>query len=308
MKVRLLVGHVFWSQQPTFMRTRFLSRCFFSLAFLATITTQAQGLEIGVKAGGALYAGDLSQDEFGFYPEDINFAGGAYLRYRPTKRFGVRVNGNFGSIAGEDETTFATGVGLDRATVLRSFQSRISEFNLVAEFDLFHFGDYNYNYTAFYLYGGIGVLSFNPQQEIDGELVDLQPLRTEGQGLDPTNPEYASTPYELTRAVGIFGGGIRTRIAGRIVIGFEMGLRFTGTDYLDDVGFTNVFYTDVLSGPGGTQAAQISNPAVTNPAEISPLFSYRRGGDFNDYYFVGGFTLGVTIGEGGSSKSGCYTF
>lgn len=290
------------------MRTRFLSLLTFSLVLCCFSQSQAQGLEIGVKAGGALYTGDLSPDEFGLYLDDLNFAGGAYLRYRPTARFGIRVNGNFGRISAEDETVLPTGVGTASATVSRNFRSQISEFNAVAEYDLIYFGDYSYNYTAFYLYGGIGVLSFNPQGELNGELVDLQPLRTEGQGLDPTNPDYAATPYELTRAVGIFGGGIRTRIAGRLVVGLEMGIRFTGSDYLDDTGSTRVVYTDVISGPGGTQAGQFSNPAVTQPTEVGPLFNYQRGGEFNDYYFVGGLTIGVTIGEGGSSKSGCYNF
>lgn len=290
------------------MRTRFLSIFTLSLVLLCLTGVQAQGLEIGVKAGGALYTGDLSPDEFGLYFEDLNFAGGAYLRYRPTARFGVRINGNFGSISAEDETVLPTGNGTESNTVLRNFRSQISEFNAVAEFDLFYLGDYSYNYTAFYLYGGIGVLSFNPQGELNGELIDLQPLRTEGQGLDPTNPDYAATPYELTRAIGIFGGGIRTRIAGRLVIGLELGLRFTGSNYLDDTGPTQVVYTDVISGPGGTQAGQFSNPAVTNPSEVSPLFNYRRGGEYNDYYFIGNLTIGITIGEGGSSKSGCYNF
>jgi hypothetical protein len=290
------------------MRIRVLQLLSLATILLCTVGAKAQGLEIGVKAGGAFYSGDLSPQDFGVYFEDVNFAGGAYLRYRPANRFGVRFNGNFGNISAENETVLSTGIGENQSPVTRSFKSKISEFNAVLEYDLFYVGDYDYNFAAFYLYGGIGVLSFNPQQEVDGEFVDLQPLRTEGQGLDPTNPNYAATPYELTKAVGVFGGGVRVRFAGRIVVGLEIGTRFTGTDYLDDTGFTSVRYLDVIGGPGGTQAGQISNPAVTNIGEVSPDFSYRRGGEFNDYYFVGGLTVGITIGEGGGKKTGCYNF
>ena len=290
------------------MRTRF--SLFFCLLFITIGSTglAAQGLELGVKGGAAVYSGDLSPAEFGLFFEDVNFAGGAYLRYRPTARFGVRVDGTFGRLSAEREISAPTGIGGESVVISRNFRTQFSEFGAALEYDLFYFGDYDNNYTAFYLYGGVGVLSYNPQGELNGELIDLQPLRTEGQGLDPTNPNYAATPYELTRAVGIFGGGIRTRIGGRVVIGLEMGTRFTGTDYLDDVGDTSVRYLDVISGPGGAQAGQFSNPAVTSPNEIDPDFTYRRGGEFNDYYFVGGLTLGITIGEGGSRKTGCYQF
>lgn len=287
------------------MRSPLLFACLMILC--GSSVTYAQGLELGVKGGFSLYTGDLSPAEFGFYFEDMNFAAGAYLRYRPTARFGIRVDGNFGRISAEQPRFIANGEG-SFALVERNFQSQISEFGATLEYDLFSVGDYDYNYAAFYLYGGVGVLTYNPQSSLDGVLVDLQPLRTEGQGLDPTNPNYDATPYELTRAVGIFGGGIRTRVAGRIVIGFEVGTRFTGSDYLDDVSDTQVRYLDIISGPNGNQAGFFSNPAVTNPNEIDPDFTYVRGGEHNDYYFVGSLTLGITIGEGGSSKTGCYNF
>ncbi|MEM9525400.1 MAG: DUF6089 family protein [Bacteroidota bacterium] len=288
------------------MRTR-LSLLFFLLLFFAGFSSLSaqQGLELGVKAGGAVYSGDLSPAEFGFYFEDINFAAGAYLRYRPSDRFGVRINGNFGSISAERDNLFALDEADNLRMISRNFRSTLSEFNLVAEYDLFPFGDYGGNFGAFYVYGGIGVMSFNPEGELNGEFVELQPLRTEGQGLDPTR--YAATPYELTRAVGILGAGIRIRFANRFILGAEIGGRYTGTDYLDDVSDVRVNYLDVLDGPGGSQAAQFSNPAVQNIAEVNDL-EYVRGGEHLDYYFVGGLTLGITIGEGGSNKSGCYKF
>ncbi|MEL7162477.1 MAG: hypothetical protein AAFN92_17095, partial [Bacteroidota bacterium] len=105
----------------------------------------------------------------------------------------------------------------------------------------------------------------------------------------------------------IMGGGLRVRFGERFVIGAEIGGRITGFDYLDDISDLQVNYLDVLEGPGGSQAARLSNPAVTNIAEAGDL-EYKRGGEHNDFYFVGGLTIGIIIGEGGSNKSGCYKF
>lgn len=262
-------------------------------------------LELGVKAGAAAYSGDLSPNNFGIFISDANFTGGAYLRYRPTTRFGVRINGNFGKLSGDRETILPNERG-ERITVNQNFETSLSEFNIVAELDLFYIGDPESNYFAPYIFGGVGVMSFNPQgRNADGELVFLQPLRTEGQGLDPTR--YAATPYELTRTVGIVGGGIRVKFAERFVVGLEIGGRVTGSDYIDDVGGVNVRYIDILQGPDGRNAAFFSNPAVIDPTEVPPSLEFRRGGDNNDFYFVGGLTFGVAIGAG-SNKKGCYSF
>ncbi|MFK8165283.1 MAG: DUF6089 family protein [Lewinella sp.] len=286
------------------MRTR-LSLLLFSL-FLCGVgaNVQAQSLEFGVKAGFSVYTGDLSPKETGFYTEDMNFAGGLYLRYRPQTRWGIRVNGNFGRISAERETQGPDENGVT-VPFSRNFRSSITEFNAVAEYDLFYLGDRESNFLAGYIYGGVGVLSFNPESELDGVFTELQPLRTEAQGSG--DPRYDATPYELTRVVGILGGGVRVRFADRIVVGVELGGRKTGTDYLDDVSNTQVNYLDVLNGPNGGLAARFSNPGVQNVAEVGDL-EYRRGGEYEDYYFVGSVTVGITIGAAGSNKSGCYKF
>ena len=274
------------------------------LLLLSSSIAVAQNLELGVKGGISVYSGDLSPSQFGIFFEDLNFAGGVYLRYRPTTRFGVRINGNFGRLDAQRDRVFRNENN-QRVEVPFEFETTFSEFNLVGEFDLFYLGDPEGNFLAPYAYAGVGVFSFNPKAtDRDGNLVELQPLRTEGQGLD--NTRYAPAPYELTRVVGIIGGGVRVRFAERFVVGLELGGRFTGTDYIDDIGSVQVNYNDILRSNNGATAAFFSNPAVQNPAEVDNL-EYRRGGDFNDYYFVGGLTFGITLGEGGRGK-GCYSF
>lgn len=267
---------------------------------------QAQELEFGVKAGTSLYSGDLSPKEFGLFTDDLNFAGGLYLRYRPTTRIGVRVNGNFGRISAERDDVPAPNELGELVAVSRNFRSSLTEFNAVVELDLFYIGNPQGNFFAPYIYGGVGVLSFNPEGEMDGVFTELQPLRTEGQG-SGLSPNYDATPYELTSVVGVVGGGVRVRFADRIVVGLEFGGRKTGTDYLDDISDTNVNYLDVLQGDNGGLAARFSNSAVQDVGEVGDLI-YVRGGDAEDYYFVGSLTVGITIGASGSNKSGCYKF
>ncbi len=288
------------------MNTRFILP-FFVLFVLGGLTTaQAQSLEFGVKAGGAVYAGDLSPKESGFAPANINAAGGLYLRYRPTTRLGIRVSGNFGRLSAErDDILAPNGLGED-VVISRNFRSSLTEFNAALEYDLFYIGNPEGNFFAPYVFGGIGVLSFNPEGEMDGVYTELQPLRTQAQG-SGLDPSYDVTPYELTTIVAVLGGGIRVRFADRIVIGLEVGGRKSGTDYLDDISSTPVRYLDVLQGDNGGLAARFFNPAVENVAEVGDL-TYIRGGDAEDYYLVGGLTIGVTIGASGSKKTGCYNF
>jgi len=286
------------------MRTRLSLLLFALLLCIGMTTVQAQSLEFGVKSGFSVYSGDLSPKDFGFFTDDMNFAGGLYLRYRPQIRWGIRVNGNFGRLSAEKETQAPNEMGTV-VPISRNFRTSITEFNAVAEYDIFYLGDKESNFFAGYIYGGVGVLSFNPESELDGVFTELQPLRTEAQGSG--DPRYDATPYELTRVVAILGGGVRLRFADRIVIGLELATRKTGTDYIDDVSNTRVNYLDVLNGPNGGLAARFSNPAVQNVAEVGDL-EYRRGGEYEDYYFVGSLTVGITIGAAGSNKSGCYKF
>ena len=138
-------------------------------AVAAPASLTAQHVELGVKAGFAMYSGDLSPKEFGIYWDDMNFAGGAYLRYHPESRFGVRVNANFGRISAESNSLVAPNDDRELVSVDRNFRSSIQEFNVVLEYDLLYIGDrYGSSYLAGYLYGGPGVLSFNPESEIDG--------------------------------------------------------------------------------------------------------------------------------------------
>lgn len=276
-----------------------------ALISLNPASAQAQKeLEIGLQAGIASYAGDLRVNEVGVYLEDLRAAGGAYLRYRPFNRLALRLNGIFGNIAAQDSRPENLELAQRTGQIPLNFETSFTEFSLQLEFDLFYIGDPNGRHLAPYIMGGAGIFTFNPQATLDGTTYDLQSLRTEGQGI--AGGSYDPAPYELTEWTFLVGGGLRWRAGDRLVLGLELGGRRTATDYLDDVSDTPVNYLDILENFGPI-AAELSNPFITdiNNDELD----YRRGGEFNDWYFTGVFTLGITIGNGtGGGGKGCYTF
>jgi hypothetical protein len=93
-----------------------------------------------------------------------------------------------------------------------------------------------------YLFAGIAVFHHNPVAKVPtdytgseaspGEWVSLQPLSTEGQGL----PTYPDQPYNLVNVNIPFGAGVKYKLDKNWDLGFEVGVGYTFSDYLDDVG------------------------------------------------------------------------
>ena len=93
-----------------------------------------------------------------------------------------------------------------------------------------------------YVFAGIAVFHHNPMAKVPidyagseaspSNWVSLQPLSTEGQGL----PNYPDTPYNLVSVNIPFGAGVKYSLNKNWDLGFEAGIRYTFSDYLDDVG------------------------------------------------------------------------
>ena len=157
-----------------------------------------------------------------------------------------------------------------------------------------------------YLFGGIAFYKFNPQAELDGQLFDLQLLKTEGQSL-PQYPE--RLPYELKQLSVPFGFGFKYALSENINIGLEVGIRKTFTDYLDDVSLT---YPD-LSLFDDPNAALLSD---RSPDPRTNLGKGRGDTKPTDWYFLSGFTISYMFSDSGliggrrynRNKVGCPTF
>jgi hypothetical protein len=86
------------------------------------------------------------------------------------------------------------------------------------------------NYFSPYITTGIGAFYFNPKGQYQGTWYKLQPLRTEGQGLDG-----GPKPYKRISMCIPIGIGVKYSLNQQWSIGFEMAGRKTFTDYIDDV-------------------------------------------------------------------------
>ncbi|MCK8494430.1 DUF6089 family protein [Spirosoma sp. RP8] len=92
-----------------------------------------------------------------------------------------------------------------------------------------------------YLFGGIALVAHSPEARTPvapdngsyeaQKWVKLQPLHTEGQG----QPGYEK-PYSLVTVAIPVGVGLRYKLNQDFDLGFEIGYRYTFSDYLDDVG------------------------------------------------------------------------
>jgi len=114
-----------------------------------------------------------------------------------------------------------------------------------------------------YFDAGLGLIWFNPRGEFNGNWYSLQPMGTEGQGLDGGPKRYSRIQFVLP--VGL---GVKYSINRNISIGLEYSFRYTFTDYMDDV--SGVYYDPVAianaNGGQGTEqgdaAFYLSNPAI----------------------------------------------
>lgn len=192
------------------------------LLLVFSVTGMAQRSEIGGMVGTSFYLGDLNPTGLFAAPR---IAGGVVYRYNFTPRWALKADILFAEVAASD---MHNNKNYDRNL---SFRSPITEISAQVELNFFKI--YNIparNRFSPYIYAGITAFSFNPQAELDGVLYDLQPLGTEGQGFEGEAERYSLFNFAIP-----FGLGVKVNIGKHICLGLEWGMRYTFTDYLDDV-------------------------------------------------------------------------
>jgi hypothetical protein len=269
-----------------------MKKLLLALALILPFCGNSQDVDLGITGGIGLYSGDLSPKELAIYPDDYGFAGGIFLRQRFSRFVGLRTGLTLAKVKGNERNN---GVMAERGL---NFQSNITEFSLLGEIHLFHIG-YARNKTVIspYFAFGVGLFAFNPKINWNGQLIELRPLTTEGQGLEGYPNRYSRTQFNIP-----LGAGVNILIKDRLTIGAEMIFRSTLFDYLDDVSDAPVKYGDVLTNRGEL-AARISNPML-DPSRAENLeVTYSRGGRYNDWYIIPALTLSWRIKNTGRSKS-----
>ncbi|MDD4848610.1 MAG: DUF6089 family protein [Bacteroidales bacterium] len=248
-------------------------RIFIALLVWLPFYGMAQYLEVGPLGGLTYYVGDLNP-KLHFNMSKPAF--GAVIRYTFDARFTARANIISGKIAGDDLKTQAV------SHRNLNFSSNVTELSLQGELHFFKYktGSKRHWFTP-YLFGGVGIMLFNPQTIINGEKVNLQELGTEGQ-FSAVYPD--RQPYNLTQVCVPFGFGVKFGFWKRLCLTIEWGMRKTFTDYLDDCSQTYYLNHEVTNY--SNVAAEASDPTHNHH------FDDKRGeAQFKDWYNFTGLTL-----------------
>ncbi|MBA3987031.1 MAG: hypothetical protein H0X63_10765 [Flavobacteriales bacterium] len=183
---------------------------YFATAFLICIsmnTLHSQTYEIGGFVGGANYIGDVGPTNY-IAPNDL--AVGAMFRWNRSERHSFRVSAIFASLQSDD----ANSDEQRRNERGYSFKNSVKEFSLGIEYTFWKFDVHSSSpQSAPYLYTGITYFNYNSLfLERNNEI------------------EKYGTDWEFAIPMVV---GYKATVGRHMVLGFEIGARYTFTDNLD---------------------------------------------------------------------------
>jgi hypothetical protein len=241
--------------RPLVHRSRtILLIAFVFLSALSKAQSLAYGnVEFGVGVGPLFFLGDLggNMGKGTTLVKDVNISltkisKGVYLNYYPAEWIGFRLAINTGRLEGADSLINEKG-GDEVYRKVRNlhFRSPMTEgYAAIELYPTFFMEQYDGLAGKLRPYGllGVGIFKFNPQAlyySPNGtqRWVDLQPLRTEGQGMTeyPERKQYKLTQMEIP-----MGFGAKYYLSDNMYVGMELLHRKTFTDYIDDVSTTYI--------------------------------------------------------------------
>lgn len=243
--------------------------------------------ELGVMGGVSYYIGDLNQKHF----NHSNLAGQLMYRYNIHSRLAFRANFTYGFVEGYDSES-KRDVYKNRNL---SFQTDIYELGAGMEITYFPFeiGNKRYKGTA-YLLAELALAKIDPKTKVNGDLVELQPLGTEGQGTSASD----RGKYSLVQLAVPIGVGFRLSLTENIGLNGEYGIRFLFTDYLDDVHSYRYADQSVILAENGPLAAQLSNRS-----NDQSRYAQRGNPVSRDWYTFVGLGLTFRLGRKGNCPS-----
>lgn len=244
------------------------------------IGDQKTGVELGLNIGPNFFLGDLggNRGRGSRFIKDVNLgltkvSKGAFLTIYPKEWLGLRFAAQFGKLEAKDEIIDTKGrPELFRKQRNLDFRTNLFEAYFAAEIfplELFFnsFGDYNPRLMPYGIIG-VGMYKYNPQGSLTDangvkKWYDLKPLRLEGQGMD----EYPDRKeYKLTQVNIPVGAGVKYWLSAKASLSFELLLRKSFNDYVDDVSTTYIdpaLYDKYLSPNDAIIARAISDKAVS---------------------------------------------
>jgi|SRR6185312_2657682 len=240
---------------------------------------------VNLYGGFSNYIGDMQTSPYTTKQSNGSF--GAGIQYDLTRHFSLLTNLTYGRISAADGYSSQADL---RARNL-NFESHITEWNLLAEYNLLDLSEHK---LTPYLFAGVAIFHFNPYSyDTTGKKVYLRPLSTEGEGLT----QYPGRrPYALTQLAIPFGGGIKFRISDGVTLAYEIGMRKTFTDYLDDLSTTYVDQATLLAarGPEAVEMAYRGNE-IKNGGTYPPDGTIRGGHKWKDWYYMSGLRVTIAL-------------
>jgi hypothetical protein len=288
-------------------------------------TAEAQlRYEIGLNIGPMNFLGDLggTQGRGQTFLKDNNYQmyrmmKGITFNLIPNEVITFRVAVNVGTLEGADSIIQGKG-GLEEARRARNQHFKSPLFEAYAATEIYPTALLEEDPTdvarKLRPYGliGVGVFKFNPQAQYTApdrstKWVDLQPLRTEGQGMSKY-PE--KEEYDLTQINIPYGIGLKYFFSDRFNLSLEIVTRKTFTDYVDDVSTTYIadqdFYDHFGAGETADIARQVANMSTILTGGLNrPGYAAgdKRGtATNNDAYYATTFKLGMRLGRDGGSN------
>ena len=257
----------------------------FLLAFCCAgpLVVQAQ-THIGFNFGLSTYEGDLAPSSASDKLSASRTSFGAFAKTRLAAPVALRGFVQRSAIKGDDALRPET------RTRNLSFESDIWEFGLLAE--VYPLG--RWTKLEPYLVGGMSWYHFDPKADYQGELISLQPLSTEGQGLE-NGPE----PYRLNRWAVPVGFGIHVPAGQQLTLSLELSARLTFFDHLDDVSGRYVSADQLLAAKGPMAVAMADRSFELNGASSGNSRAGQLRGDpeDNDWFYVGTVALSWRLPE-----------
>lgn len=250
----------------------------------ATFLSQS---EIGVSLGQMYYIGDLNP-YVPFYRSQWAFS--LMYRYNLYTRMSLRLNYTQGSVEAYDQDA-NNPIRVNRNL---NFQSDIKELAGGIEFYYanFYFGRSNGKKKiqgTCYLLAQLGIFYMNPTTNLNGETVELRPLGTEGQGTSLSKKGTYSN-FQPCLPLGV---GAKAQIGKNVTVNFDLAIRKTFTDYLDDVKSATYADPSVLSASNGENSALLSNRSLDGARH-----GYRGNPTTKDWYVYAGAMVSIRLGRG----------
>lgn len=185
-----------------------------------------------------------------------------------------------------------------------SFKSKIADFQLAVEFHPLFLKNYLASddeppYFSPYVVAGIGYFSFDPQANLNGQWISLQPLYTEGQGF----AEYKDRkPYQLNQLNIAAGIGVKYEVNSFLNARLEINHRFLATDYLDDVSMDSyidpfLFFNYLSPARAALAQKLFDRSGEIVPGHITSPYNQRGNPKNNDAYFTVQLKLSVVLGR-----------